>query len=51
MTRSVFAYLDAGTGSLILQALIAGAAGVAAFVKFRWGAIRSRFKRAAEADE
>jgi hypothetical protein len=44
------AYLDAGSGSMIVQAIVAGAAGVAVFFKLYWrrltGALR---KPAAEA--
>ena len=47
----VFGYLDPGTGSLILQVLIGGLAGVAVFVKYRWGAIRGRFRRGPESDQ
>lgn len=47
----IFGYLDAGTGSLILQVLIGGFAGVAVFVKYRWSAIRARFRREPESDE
>ena len=36
-----FAYLDPGTGSLVLQALLAGAAGVAVF----WKQITRRFRK------
>lgn len=32
----VFGYLDAGSGALLLQALIGGVAGIAAFMKYRW---------------
>ncbi len=31
-----FGYLDAGSGALLLQLLIGGAAGVAAFFRYRW---------------
>jgi hypothetical protein len=41
----VFGYLDPGTGSLILQLLVGGLAGLAAFVRFRWGTIKSRLSR------
>ena len=34
------AYLDAGTGSLIVQALLAGVVGVATVAKLFWGRIR-----------
>jgi hypothetical protein len=30
------AYLDAGSGALIVQLLVGGAAGIVAFVRFRW---------------
>lgn len=43
-----FAYIDAGTGSMIVQAVIAGAAGIAAFMKFRWGSIMARFSKEPE---
>jgi hypothetical protein len=46
-----FAYIDAGTGSMIVQAVVAGAAGLAAFLKFRWGSIRARFSKEPEAKE
>ena len=36
-----FAYLDPGTGSLVLQALVAGAAGVAVF----WRQLTRRFRK------
>ena len=42
----IFAYLDPGTGSLILQALLAGAAGVAVF----WKQLTRRFRRPKEVE-
>jgi hypothetical protein len=45
---SVFAYLDPGTGSLIMQALLAGAAGVA--VLWKTTAQRFRSKPAEDAE-
>ena len=33
----VFGYLDAGTGSLLLQAILGGIAGVAVFFRARFG--------------
>ena len=46
----ILGYIDAGTGSLLLQMLLGGLAGVAAFVKFRWGSIKARFQRDTEAE-
>lgn len=46
----VFAYLDAGSGSLIIQALVAGVAGVAVFLRYRWTLIKQRFRREPETD-
>ena len=40
-----FAYLDAGTGSMILQAVAAGAVGVLVFVKAFWHRIKNLFTR------
>ncbi len=37
----MFGYLDAGSGALIVQLLVGGLAGIAAFVKFRWRSLRS----------
>ena len=42
MFQPVFAYLDPGSGSLILQVLFGGFAGIAAFVKYRWDRIRAK---------
>ncbi|MFK3984668.1 hypothetical protein ACI2K4_30380 [Micromonospora sp. NPDC050397] len=39
------AYLDAGSGSLIVQAVIGGAAGVAVAAKLYWRRIFGRFRR------
>jgi hypothetical protein len=39
------AYLDAGSGSLIVQAVIAGAAGAAVAVKLGWQRIIGVFRR------
>jgi len=39
------AYLDAGSGSLIVQAVIAGFAGVAVAVKLGWQRLTGRFRR------
>lgn len=37
------AYLDAGTGSLILQVLLGGFAGVAVVARLYWARLRMRF--------
>ena len=39
------AYLDGGTGSLILQATIAGALTAGYVVKTQWYALKARFTR------
>lgn len=39
------AYLDAGTGSLIVQALLAGVVGVATVAKLYWSRIRALWSR------
>ena len=41
--KPLFAYIDAGTGSLLVQLLAGGLAGLAAFMKFRWSSIRHKF--------
>ncbi|GLI01275.1 hypothetical protein [Phytohabitans aurantiacus] len=43
------AYLDAGSGSLIVQAVVAGAAGMAVAVKLYWRRLTGRFRRRADA--
>jgi hypothetical protein len=44
-TRSMLAYLDAASGSMIVQAIVAGAAGAAVFFKLGWRRITSPFRR------
>jgi hypothetical protein len=39
------AYLDAGSGSLIVQAIVAGTAGAVVAVKLYWRRITGRFRR------
>jgi hypothetical protein len=41
-------YLDPGSGSIIVQALIAGAVAAAAGIKLYWGRISSFFARRAK---
>jgi hypothetical protein len=52
-TRFMLAYLDAASGSMIVQAIVAGAAGAAVFLKLGWRRISSPFRRrpAAEVGE
>ena len=38
----LFAYLDAGTGSMILQALMGGMAGVLVISRVAWRSLRAR---------
>ncbi len=33
---TLFAYLDAGSGALLVQLLVGGLAGIASFARFRW---------------
>jgi hypothetical protein len=44
-TRFMLAYLDAASGSMIVQAIVAGAAGAAVFLKLGWRRISSPFRR------
>lgn len=39
------AYLDAGSGSLIVQAVVGGAAGAAVAAKLYWRRVTARFRR------
>lgn len=45
MKQAVFAYLDPGTGSMVLQLLVGGIAGVVAFARFRWETVKGWFRR------
>lgn len=38
-------YLDAGTGSMLVQMAVAGVAGIAVFAKVFWAKITSPFRR------
>jgi hypothetical protein len=46
MRQITFGYIDAGSGSLLLQLLIGGIAGLAAYAKFGLRNLRKRFQRA-----
>ena len=39
------AYIDPGAGSLLIQLLIGGLAGLAALVKFRWNRVKAVFSK------
>ena len=41
----LFAYLDAGTGSIIIQAVIGAIVGIGVFVKTFWHRIKKVFSR------
>lgn len=45
------AYLDAASGSMIVQAVVAGVAGVAVFAKLFWRRLTSPFRRKAATTE
>jgi hypothetical protein len=49
--KFVFGYLDAGSGSLLLQMLIGGIAGLAAYTRFRWHSVKGWLQKAPKADE
>jgi hypothetical protein len=49
--RFVFAYLDAGSGALLVQLLVGGAAGVVAFFKFRWRNLTAKDKSPTSEEE
>ncbi|HEY1386680.1 MAG TPA: hypothetical protein VGF43_23855 [Dongiaceae bacterium] len=42
---TAFAYLDPGTGSIILQSLIAGIIGSLAFARMYWTRLKDMFRR------
>ncbi len=46
----MLAYLDAASGSMIVQAILAGAAGAAVFLKLFWRRITGPFRRHAAAE-
>jgi hypothetical protein len=46
----MLAYLDAASGSMIVQAIVAGAAGAAVFFKLGWRRITGPFRRRATAE-
>jgi hypothetical protein len=46
----MLAYLDAASGSMIVQAIVAGAAGAAVFFKLGWRRITGPFRRRTAAE-
>ena len=44
-SRPAFAYLDPGTGSMILQLLLGGIAGAAIVLKIYWESLTNVFRR------
>ncbi|MGQ0634955.1 MAG: hypothetical protein ACT4QC_10115 [Planctomycetaceae bacterium] len=38
----MLAYFDPGSGSLLLQAVVGGSAGLLVFVKYLWNSLRAR---------
>ncbi|MFE7870775.1 hypothetical protein ACFUYE_10560 [Micromonospora humida] len=44
------AYLDAGSGSLIVQAVVGGTAGAAVAAKLYWRRVAARFRRGSAAE-
>ena len=47
----IFSYIDAGTGSLLIQMLAGGIAGLAVFLRFRWGKVRGWFRRGEDPEQ
>jgi len=45
LSPTAFAYLDAGTGSIIIQALIAGIVGSLFAIKLFWNKIKNLFSK------
>ena len=52
---AILAYFDPGSGSLLLQVLVGGAAGLFVFWKYLWntatGSLRSQNRKTLESDE
>ena len=44
-TKEAHAYLDPGSGSMILQLLLGGVVGIAAVLKLYWNALARVFRR------
>ncbi len=50
-TREAYAYIDPGTGSYVIQLIIAGLVGVGFAVKVYWGRIKSFFSRSPSGEQ
>ena len=46
-----FGYIDAGTGSLLIQMLAGGIAGLAVFVRFHWGTVKGWFTQGEDPEQ
>lgn len=44
VSNNCYAYLDPGSGGMLLQLLLGGVAGFLAVLKFYWSSIKSRIK-------
>jgi hypothetical protein len=51
MRSMTLAYLDPGTGSLLLQLFVGGLAGALAFLRYRWRSVKAMFARSHEDDQ
>lgn len=51
ITSPAYAYLDGGTGSVIIQGFLAGIAGFLAMIKLYWHKIKTLFKRLPRANK
>jgi hypothetical protein len=45
LTQDALAYLDPGSGSMMLQLLLGGVVGIAAILKLYWNAFADLFRR------
>lgn len=50
-TVNSYAYLDPGTGSMIIAAIAAAIASVATFISFYWNKLKNFFKKNKENDK
>jgi hypothetical protein len=46
----VYAYLDPGTGSIVIQAVVAGVVGALAVCRFYWSRLKGLFRRTSPKD-
>ena len=50
-THTVHAYVDPGTGSYVIQLVIAALAGIAFAIKIYWGRIKGLFSRSSSEEQ